>query len=92
MPDALHASDGWTGLPDGQFDLIVNNPPIHRGKVEDRRILRSLVTEAPTRLRPGGKLLLVVQKRTQIGRDLRTHFNNADRLANDGRFEVWMAQ
>jgi 16S rRNA (guanine1207-N2)-methyltransferase len=49
------------GLQDvrGDFDLILTNPPIRAGKAVVYRLFR----EAAARLRPGGRLYVVIQKK-----------------------------
>jgi len=50
------------------FDFIVSNPPVHRGRPDDWRVLRELLKGAPMVLRPGGQLWLVVQEHVPVGR------------------------
>ncbi|MEE2787787.1 MAG: methyltransferase [Myxococcota bacterium] len=88
----VHASDGWSHLPNDQFDLIVSNPPIHRGKIEDRRILRSLISEAPSWLSSEGRLMIVVQRRLHVVQALQATFKHVKKCADDGRFQVWEAR
>lgn len=42
-----------------QFDLILSNPPTHRG----REIVESMVRQSVSRLKSGGKLMVVVEAR-----------------------------
>lgn len=56
------ASDAWHRAPKATWDLIVSNPPLHRGKAEDLGALQALIAGAPERLAPGGALWLVAQR------------------------------
>ncbi|MBV1696636.1 MAG: methyltransferase [Hyphomicrobiales bacterium] len=82
---------GLSATRRARYDLIVSNPPIHTGVREDHRILERLITEAPPHLMPGGRLVLVVQRRIPLDRLLTTSFDSIDTLADDGRFRVWSA-
>ncbi|QED28919.1 class I SAM-dependent methyltransferase [Microvenator marinus] len=69
VPEAqLVLSDGWSRLAPEPFDLIVSNPPIHQGKVEDFSVLHALVQRAPEYLFPDGSLIFVVQRQVPIPR------------------------
>lgn len=69
VPEArLVLSDGWSRLVPEPFDLIVSNPPIHQGKVEDFSVLHDLVQRAPEYLSPDGTLIFVVQRQVPIPR------------------------
>lgn len=82
---------GLSATRRARYDLIVSNPPIHTGVREDHRTLERLITEAPPHLLPGGRLVLVVQRRIPLDRLLTTSFETIDTLADDGRFRVWSA-
>lgn len=53
------ASDVSDHLGDDTYDLIVSNPPFHRGKHVDFSVANRIITGAAARLRPNGSLLLV---------------------------------
>lgn len=90
MPQAeLVISDGWARLAKGRrFDGIVSNPPIHSGKDEDFRVLRSLIQRAPEYLHPGGRLILVVQRQVPVMRLFKGW--SGEVLAEDNQF--WVIQ
>lgn len=86
-------SDAWQGLdPAERFDLIVSNPPIHRGRDEDFSTLDQLVRGAPERLTPRGRLVLVAQRTVGVGKLLRAHLSTTTKLAETPRFQVWSAR
>ncbi len=87
----LYTSDSWSALDGLTYDLIVSNPPIHRGKSEDLGVLESLIERAREFLNPGGSLWLVGQKRLNLARRLDGVLKaNCER--DDGRFQVWSAR
>lgn len=83
-------SDGWAGLaPRERFDLILSNPPLHRGKEEDFGALVALVKEASGRLRPSGALVVVVQRTAGAGKLFQAAFKDAALLAETPQYQVW---
>ena len=74
------------------YDLIVSNPPLHVGLAEDDAALHRLIEQAPLHLTGDGTLLLVVQRRIPLDRQLSTVFGMVDTLADDGRYRVWRAR
>jgi len=87
----LYLSDSWSSLQSQTYDLIVSNPPIHRGKSEDHQALDSLIVHARAYLNPGGRLWLVGQRRLGLGRRLQGSLKGQC-VKDDGRFQVWSAQ
>lgn len=75
----------------GPFDLIVSNPPIHAGKAQSLHTIKVLVREAPGVLAPGGRLILVTQRRFPIARILGQSFRDVGTTADSGPFRVWTA-
>jgi 16S rRNA (guanine1207-N2)-methyltransferase len=73
----------------GPWDAILSNPPLHSGFVEDHALLEGLVADAPRRLRPGGCLAIVVQRRLPLDRLLATHFPRVAIAAETSRYRVW---
>ncbi|HEY0832792.1 MAG TPA: methyltransferase [Azospirillum sp.] len=91
VPDAACVlSDGWTALdPRARFDLILSNPPLHRGKEEDFGALDALVRGAKERLKRGGALVAVAQRTAGIGPLFQKAFGAADLLLETPQFQVW---
>ncbi|MCA9542312.1 MAG: methyltransferase [Myxococcales bacterium] len=88
----LHLADGLIGAPAGPFDLIVSNPPIHRGKATDLGVVGELVAGASERLAPGGALWLVVQRQVPLARLLGDCFAAVEVALDEGPFRVWSAR
>lgn len=47
------------GVPDASVDLVLCNPPFHRGNTRDSAVAFEMIGEAGRTLRPGGELWLV---------------------------------
>ncbi|MFV0451054.1 MAG: class I SAM-dependent methyltransferase [Propioniciclava sp.] len=52
-------ADGLGRTPDASADLIVSNPPFHRGAAKDSGPTLAMIKRATRALRPGGELWLV---------------------------------
>jgi len=94
VPGAKRAlvSDCWKALEHRSlhFDWIVSNPPVHRGRMDDFRVLMELVQGSGPRLRPGGVLWIVAQEYVPVG-GLLGDFADVTCPFDDGRFTVWRA-
>jgi len=93
LPDArVHLGDAWSALPEtARFDLIVSNPPLHRGKGEDFELIGKLIDGAARQLRRRGELLIVAQRRIQLGRWLGDRFAAVSVERESGGFRLWCA-
>lgn len=85
------ASDGLEEVS-GAFDWIVSNPPFHQGMRTDTTVAERFISEAPGRLNPGGRLLLVANRHLPYRRWLDRAFGRHQELAADGRFVVLAAR
>lgn len=52
-------SDVYTAIGDSRYDLIVCNPPFHRGRTVDLAMATTLIEQAPVHLYSGGAILIV---------------------------------
>jgi len=94
VPDAsFFVSDGWSNLPnDRRYDLIVSNPPLHRGKKEDKTALLALISESKKRLYRQGSLVLVVRRQLPVQRMLSESFHRVELCEKTNHFWVWKAK
>lgn len=53
------ASHGFEDVEASEFDLVVSNPPTHRG----REVVETMIAESRERLVSGGKFMIVVEAR-----------------------------
>ncbi len=81
------ASDGFSDIR-GRFDLVVSNPPFHRGHVTQTRMSMGLLEPVRNFLNPGGQLLLVANRHLPYRRWLDRTFGEHRVLAADGQFHV----
>lgn len=83
-------SDGFAELSTAhRFNLILSNPPLHNGRMEDRSVLEALVKDAPRRLTSRGALIAVMQRTIGAGKLFDAAFRNVEKLAETTRFQVW---
>jgi 16S rRNA (guanine1207-N2)-methyltransferase len=89
VPDGrLSLAAGLAGTA-GTWNAILSNPPLHSGFAEDHALLENLIADAPRRLRPGGCLAIVVQRRMPLDRLLAAHFASVAVAAENARYRVW---
>lgn len=85
------ASHGYDDIPSSHiFDLIVSNPPTHRG----REVVDSMISESKAHLAKGGTILLVVEARIKpwVARQLKIEFGNYRIVKRSPKHVVVMAQ
>ena len=75
--------------PDSQ-DLVLCNPPFHLGHTVDDYAGRRLLTQCARQLAPGGRLYLVANRHLDYSAALRRHCSSVERLAGDGKFNLWL--
>jgi 16S rRNA (guanine1207-N2)-methyltransferase len=59
---AVHLSDVLADLPDERFDLVLMNPPFHRGRAQAVALGERFIQEASQMLRPGGTMYVVCNR------------------------------
>ena len=88
IPARVLASDVYDHLGDTRFDLIVSNPPFHRGKQVDLTVANRIIGEAPHHLHPGGSLLLVANAFLAYGRHMEATFDHVETVAATPQYHV----
>lgn len=83
--------DGLAGVGESRYDVIVSNPPLHRGKDRTFDLLRDLIAGARERLSRNGRLLFITQGAAPGARMLDAVDARHEIVADDGRFRVWSA-
>lgn len=84
----FHLGHGLDGL-ERRFDLILLNPPFHRGHAVDDGVARTLFRHARRHLAPGGELRVVANGHLPYRRPLAKLFGQADRLAANDKFVIY---
>lgn len=85
FPDIVE-SDGYSAIR-GTFDAILTNPPVRAGK----DVYYPWFAGAPERLRPGGALYVVLQRKQgapSAGRYLETLFTQVEIIARDAGYHI----
>ena len=85
--DAVRA-DGLEGVEAGSLDLVVCNPPFHRGTALDRTTTPGLFAQAGRTLRPGGELWTVWNSHLPYLPMLRARVGSTSVVTQTPRFTV----
>ncbi len=85
-------SDVYSHLGDQRFDLIVSNPPFHRGKQVDLSVANRIIAGAPVRLYPGGSLLLVANAFLAYDKEMAKVFDRVETVAATPQYHVLCGQ
>jgi 16S rRNA (guanine1207-N2)-methyltransferase len=84
------AGNGWATLdPAERFEVVVANPPYHRGKSETLAEVEALFRGARERLVSGGVLRAVVQRRHPVHDLMNRELGRVRPVADQGVFRVW---
>lgn len=85
------ASDVYSALDGRRFEAILSNPPFHQERAIDYGPAGRMITQAPDRLLPGGRLILVANAFLPYPDLLERAFGSFEILADDRRFRVYRA-
>ncbi len=81
-------ADGLEGVPAGSLDLVVCNPPFHRGTALDRSTTPALFADVARALRPGGELWTVWNSHLPYLPMLRARVGSTSVVTQTPRFTV----
>ena len=85
------ASDVYDAVDGERYDLIVSNPPFHRGKAVDQEVAQRLIATAPRVLARGGRLLLVANAFLPYDDAMRRVFARVEIVATTRQYRVMSA-
>lgn len=84
-------SDVYAHCGGERYDLIVSNPPFHRGKEVDHTVADRLIEGAADHLRPGGSLIVVVNAFLAYGKRMGQVFGQVETVVATRQFHVLRA-
>ncbi|MBN1922571.1 MAG: methyltransferase [Anaerolineae bacterium] len=91
-PDAqVQLSIGAAAIAGQRFDVVLANPPFHKGHEVDMENARLFITDARKALAPQGKLYLVANAFLKYKGWLKDYFAHVRCVWEDSRFRVWEA-
>ncbi|MBB5700372.1 16S rRNA (guanine1207-N2)-methyltransferase [Ochrobactrum daejeonense] len=76
----------------GIYDTVIMNPPFHEGRVTDVSLGQSFIAAAASRLKPGGRLLMVANRQLPYETTLKGLFKTVTPLAEADGFKVFDAK
>ena len=89
--DFVHA-DGLNTITRASAQLVLCNPPFHRGHTLDTFTGQRLVRQCARHLPANGQLLMVTNNHLPYLPLLRRHFTHAERVGADRRYDVLLAR
>jgi 16S rRNA (guanine1207-N2)-methyltransferase len=89
---SVHLSDVLHDLPDRTFDVVLMNPPFHRGRTHDTALAERFIDESSRALRPGGVIYVVCNRFLRYEPILQRLVGPAREVAGDRRFKVLLAR
>ncbi len=76
----------------GIYDTVIMNPPFHEGRVTDVSLGQAFIAAAASRLKPGGRLLMVANRQLPYETTLKGLFKNVTLLEEANGFKIFDAK
>jgi 16S rRNA (guanine1207-N2)-methyltransferase len=89
---SAHLSDLLADLPDHRFDLILMNPPFHRGRTQEIALGERFIAEAGRALLPGGTIYVVCNQFLRYEPTLERLVGPVREAAGDRHYKVLTAR
>lgn len=70
------------------YDTVIMNPPFHEGRITDPGLGQAFIAAAASRLKPGGRLLMVANRQLPYEITLKQLFRNVIPLVEGNGFKV----
>jgi 16S rRNA (guanine1207-N2)-methyltransferase len=86
------AGDTYDAVRGSEYNLIVSNPPFHRGKAIDFSVADRLIDEAPFHLAEDGTLLVVANAFLAYGKRIASRFGVVETVAATRQYHVIRAR
>lgn len=84
-------SNGLKMIPAEKFDVVITNPPFHKGISTSYNASETLFAEASKWLKPGGQLIWVANEFLSYQSIIEAHFSSIKILAHEKGFKVFQA-
>ncbi len=88
----VYPSDVYSDVPDTRFDLIISNPPFHKGFDVSKDAAARIISGAAEHLKPGGRLVLVANVFLPYERIMQAGLGRVRTLAQDNRYKVLVGE
>jgi PPOX class probable F420-dependent enzyme len=88
----VHLSDVLNAIPEQTFDVVLMNPPFHRGRRHDTGLAERFMRDASRALRPGGTLYVVCNRFLRYEPILQQAVGSVREVTGDRRFKVLWAR
>jgi 16S rRNA (guanine1207-N2)-methyltransferase len=85
---AAEPGDVYADVGHSKFDLIVSNPPFHKEFDVNTNVAHRIMRDARTRLRPGGRLIIVANAFLKYEDVMAQHLTKSRVIARNNRFIV----
>ena len=89
---SAHLSDVLAALPDVTFDVVLMNPPFHRGRIQDTSLAERFIAEASRALRAGGSIYVVCNRFLRYEPTLERLVGPVQEVAGASRYKVLLAR
>lgn len=91
-PVSFHWFDVTSEKLDGIYDTVIMNPPFHEGRASDISLGQSFIAAAASRLKKGGRLLMVANRQLPYEATLKGLFKTINLLEEARGFKVFDAR
>ena len=91
-PVSFHWFDVTSEKLDGIYDTVIMNPPFHEGRASDISLGQSFIAAAASRLKKGGRLLMVANRQLPYEATLKGLFKTVNLLEEVRGFKVFDAR
>lgn len=88
VPVETHWQDLTSEPVDRRFDWIVMNPPFHAGRASEPDIGKAFIAAASKALKPGGRLLMVANRKLPYEQALAQGFRRVEEKTAEAGFKV----
>ncbi|MBV2142169.1 class I SAM-dependent methyltransferase [Falsochrobactrum sp. TDYN1] len=92
VPMAFNWHDVTSEKITGIYDTVIMNPPFHEGRTADVSLGQSFIAAAASRLKPGGRLLMVANRQLPYEVTLKALFKSVVTLEEAQGFKIFEAK